>query len=96
MSQILAASIDLTKIDKTRIVQGKNGAQYYNLTIIVNDTKDQYGNDISVQQGQTKEERASKAKAVYIGNGKKIWEGESKQTTSNAPSVTEGLNDLPF
>jgi hypothetical protein len=83
MSQILAASIDLTKIDKTRIVQGKNGAQYYNLTIIVNDTKDQYGNDISVQQGQTKEERAAKAKAVFIGNGKKIWEGTSKSNVND-------------
>lgn len=100
MSQILAASIDLTKIDRTRIVKGKNGAQYYNITIIVNDTKDQYGNDISVQQGQTKEERTVKAKVVYIGNGKKVWEGKTEpiqQAANEVRSLNDNdLSDLPF
>ena len=98
MSQILAASIDLTKIDKSRIVQGKNGAQYYNITIIVNDTKDQYGNDISVQQGQTKDERAAKASKVFIGNGKIIYDSGSKASTPQ-PTSTEadnGIDKLPF
>lgn len=96
MSTIISASIDLTKIDKTRIIQGKNGAEYYNLTIIVNDTKDQYGNDISVQQGQTKEERAVKAKAVYIGNGKKIWEGKTEPKQQSSNGSANDNDDLPF
>lgn len=98
MSQILAASIDLTKIDRTRIVKGKNGAEYYNITIIVNDTKDQYGNDISVQQGQTKDERAAKASKVFIGNGKIIYDSGSKVSTPRpANSVSDNeLENLPF
>lgn len=75
MSKIIAASIDLTKIDRTRIVKGKNGAEYYNITIICNDTADQYNNDTSIQQGQTKEEREAKAAKVYLGNGKTIYNG---------------------
>lgn len=37
MSQIISASIDLAKLESAPIVQGKNGAKYVNITIIVND-----------------------------------------------------------
>ena len=32
MAQIINASIDLSKIDKSKIVEGKNGAKYYNFS----------------------------------------------------------------
>ena len=35
MSKIIAASIDLTKLDKSRIKPGKNGAEYYDISIIL-------------------------------------------------------------
>ena len=41
MAQIISVSIDLNKLDKNRIIPGKNGAKYYNITINVNDEKDQ-------------------------------------------------------
>lgn len=97
MSIIIAGSIDLNKIDKSRIVEGKNGAKYYNITVILNDTKDKYGNDCSIQQGQTKEERAAKEKAVYIGNGKIVWKSDgSANTQAASPSFTDGNDGLPF
>ena len=99
MSIIIAGSIDLNKIDKSRIVEGKNGAKYYNITVVVNDKLDQFKNDCSIQQGQTKEERLAKTKAVYIGNGKTVWKSDGHNNTQAAsPSFTDGNDDdgLPF
>ena len=78
MSKIIAASIDLTKLDKSRIKPGKNGAEYYDISIILNDQPNQYGQDTSITTGQTKEERAAKVKASYIGNGKTVYDSANQ------------------
>ena len=100
MSKLIAASIDLAKIDKTRIKDGKNGQKYYDILISVKDEKDQYGNDASVQQGQTKEEREAKKPQVYLGNGKTIWSSEPAQSKSPEAKpkgeFSAGSQDLPF
>ena len=75
MSKLISASIDLSKIDKSKIVE-KNGAKYYNITISLNDEKDKYGNDCDIMQEQTKEERLAKEKKVYLGNGKIFWSSD--------------------
>ena len=92
MSRIISASIDLGKIDKARIVTGKNGGKYYPLSIIVNDEVDKYGNDTSITAGQSKEERDAKAPKVYLGNGKTVWRGDAVQTAT----VVQPADDLPF
>jgi hypothetical protein len=89
MARIIAASIDLTKIDKSKINNHKNGSAYYNIDIFIKDDKDQYGNDCAISQSQSKEEREAKDKKVYIGNGKSVWDG-------NASSQNENKADLPF
>jgi hypothetical protein len=97
MSKIIAASIDVMKIDKSRIVEGKNGAKYYNISIILNDEKDTYGNDCAITEGQTKEERAAKTKAKYIGNGKVVYDSVKGVQPASQPSVSQSDNDdLPF
>jgi len=106
MAKLISVSIDLTKIDRTRIKLGKNGQKYYDILISVNDEKDKYDNDCSVQQGQTKEERESKADKVYLGNGKTIWtneiaDGQPTKQDIPAQSVVSKLvsdvdDDLPF
>jgi hypothetical protein len=101
MATIISASIDLTKIDKSRIVPGKNGAQYYNIQINVNDEADQYGNNAFVVTNQTKEERDAKAQKTYLGNGKTVW---SSSTPAAAPAPVSpkvsvpviASDDLPF
>ncbi len=77
MSKIIAASIYLTKLDKSRIIPCKNGAEYYDISIILNDQPNQYGQDTSITTGQTKEERAAKVKASYIGNGKTVYDSNN-------------------
>lgn len=107
MAQIISVSIDLTKLDKSKIVEGKNGAKYYNLTINVNDQKDNYGNDASVTIAQTKEEREAKQPRTFIGKGRVIWSNNGVQATqqqvqqNNAPNFTpppgdNGDDDLTF
>ena len=68
MATLISASLDVTKITKERLNEGK----YLNITISVNDDTN-YGNNCGVYENQTKEEREAKAKRNYIGNGKVVW-----------------------
>jgi len=98
MARIINASIDLSKIDKARITEN-NGKKWYQISIIENDEADQYGKNVSIEQGMTKEERESGAKKVYIGSGKTVWEGKSKAKAPEAKKPNpnnHGADDMPF
>lgn len=100
MARIISASIDVTKIDKAKLVDGKKGEKYLNLTIIVNDEQNKYGQDTSITEGQTKEEREAKAEKKYLGNGKTVWQSDQKQHPSvsnqNTDTTSGPTDDLPF
>jgi hypothetical protein len=83
MATILNASLNVAKIDKTKLIAGKTG-QFLNVTITINDEVDKYGNNASIFESQTKEERDNKTPKNYLGNGKVIWTSDKKN------------NDLPF
>lgn len=99
MGSLINASIDLTKIDKSKLVNGK----YLSLTISLNDKTDNYGNNVAVSVGQTKEERESKAPKTYLGNGKVVWtdgvvkaaEKQEKEPLTATQKMTANDN-LPF
>jgi hypothetical protein len=92
MAQLLAVSIDLTKIDKSQIVEGKNGGKYVNVTLSVNDEDDKFGNNVSLWQSQSKEDREAKASRNFLGNGKKLWSDDSKpQGKVSAPAKDDSL-----
>ena len=82
--------MDVTKLDKEKLVKGKKGT-YANLTIWVNDEVDQFGNDVSIQQSLSKEEREAGAPKIYLGNGKQHSGKEETQQSSK-----DDNNDLPF
>lgn len=71
MGATISFSIDLSKIDKSKVVQGKKGT-YYNITAFINDDVDQYGNNVAVATGLSKQERESGAKTQYLGNGRVV------------------------
>lgn len=73
MAALINISIDLNKLDKNKIVEGKNGAKYYNISLSVSDTTDQYGNNVQVTNPQTKEQRDAKEPRSFLGNGKVNW-----------------------
>lgn len=82
MSAIINLSINLDKINKSKIISGKKGS-YYNVTVSLNNDVDPYGNNASIFEAQTKEERDAKASRNYLGNGKVAW-------TDGSVSVAEG------
>ena len=59
MASIIATSIDLTKIPKDKIINGKKG-KYIPITITLNDELDQFGNQGPVVVQQSKDERDAK------------------------------------
>jgi hypothetical protein len=93
--QIISCSIDVTKIDKSKLIQGKNGAQYFNFDVVVKDAPDQYGKDAAVQLSKTKEERQAKAQTVYIGNGKVVFRSDNTPSQKQ-PESNDTSNKLPF
>lgn len=98
MSSLIGLSIDVTKIDKTKLVNGK----YLNLTVSVNDDTNQYGQNASVFNSQTKEEREAQTPKNYLGNGKVFWnDGKivnavKQEATTEVNNVAEVEDDLPF
>ena len=102
MSKLLSLSINLSKIDKTKIIEGEKG-KYLNLTISIDDNKDQFGNDVSCWHSQEKEEREAKVERLFLGNGRVLWSGESKKTQPKKDGFVttddikdEDPTDLPF
>lgn len=77
MSKIIGASIDLAKLKNAPKVQGKNGAEYVNITIILNDQPNEWGKDVSISLEQSKEERQAKKPKTFIGNGKTIYDNSN-------------------
>jgi hypothetical protein len=94
MSAICTIKIDLNKINKSKIQEGKNGAKYYELTIALNDKTTQYGENISVSESQTKYERDAKFPKTFIGGGKVLWvsnEGVTVAKNTQSPSKDDSL-----
>ena len=105
MASIIATSIDLTKIPKDKIIDGKKG-KYLPITITINDEVDQFGNQGPVIVQQSKEERDAKTEKVYLGNVKVVWTNDNNVGVAPkqqaAQPVTAGsataapVDDLPF
>jgi hypothetical protein len=97
MARLLTGSIDLSKIDKTKIQTVgkdgqpfKNGAKYLSISVWVEDQNqvDKYGNIASVSFGTSKDDR------VYFGNLKEFI----KDTAGGSaiPTAPASDDDLPF
>jgi len=105
----VALSIDVTKLDKSRFVSGKNGAKYCDLTVWLSpDEADEWGKHGGIQIAATKEEQEAKEKMPYCGNAKVFWakkatqwvgyfgENEKKQEPKKEQQGFDDLEDIPF
>ena len=98
MSKLLSVKIDVTKIDKSRLFQGKKGT-YLDADIWINDEQDKFGNDASVSMSQTKEEREAKAQKIYIGSARKVFGWDDAPVSKAAPASEQEDDEedsLPF
>jgi hypothetical protein len=96
MSSLISLSIDVTKITKSKIKDGK----YLEVTISVDDQTNQWGKNASIYESQTKEERESKASKAYIGGGKVVWTTGTISVAEKASNEPKKANtpteELPF
>jgi len=93
MAHLISLSIDASKITKSRMKDGK----YINITINIDDKEDKYGNNVSAWENQTKEERESKAKRNYVGNGKVLYTSGEVHKPGSAPAPSQASSDeIPF
>jgi|TARA_S200000501_G_scaffold368613_1_gene406726 hypothetical protein len=104
MASIVSANIDLTKINKSKIYEGKKG-KYYPITIVLNDEPGQYGDSGYIMTEQTKDERDAKTQKEYLGNVKVVWTNGQNVTTAEKQGVQQSIEmqnvkqeepDLPF
>jgi hypothetical protein len=98
MSALINVSLRVDKLPKEKFVQGKDGAVYYNFTIGVNDDSNQWGQNVSATDSQTKEEREAKKPKSYLGNGNVVWTDGNIKLADKKVEVTakEVESDLPF
>jgi hypothetical protein len=99
MGALINLSLRVDKLPKEKFVQGKDGAVYYNFTIGVNDDSNQYGQNVSATDSQTKEERDAKKTKSYLGNGNVVWTDGNIKLADKKVEVTakeEISSDLPF
>ena len=98
MSKLLYGSVDFSKLLELAKAGNKafskaaNGKIYLNLNIWINDEKDNYGNDASVQitfKDATKEEK------IYCGNFKISEQQAPKPLEEGSTDIPEA-DDLPF
>ena len=96
MSALISLSIDVTKITRSKITDGK----YLEVTISVDDQTNQWGKNASIYESQTKEERESKTSKTYIGGGKVVWTTGTISVAEKASNEPKRANppteELPF
>lgn len=93
MSKLIAIKIDVSKIDKARLFEGKKGS-YLDATVFLNDEPGQYGDNGMITQSVSKEEREAGVKGNILGNVKILGEfGDNKPAASSSAG---DMDDIPF
>lgn len=106
MGTLTNISINLNKVDKSRLTKDKNGNSWLNLSGFVNEIPDDYGNNGFITQSQSKEEREGGQKLPILGNFKLPMANHTKVQTeinpkvnmvpTKAPQPMDLDDDLPF
>lgn len=96
MSKLLTGSIDVSKIDKSKLYKSeKTGKTYLNVSIWVNDELDKYGNCASIQQSTGKDETK-----IYLGNLKEYKREDIQEVVAEEvkplPAAGDEDSGLPF
>jgi hypothetical protein len=84
MASIISGNINLSKLDKSKIYEGKKG-KYYPVTVVINNEVGEYGDSGYIMTEQTKEQREAKEQKSYLGNVKVIWTDGQNVSTADKP-----------
>ncbi len=103
----VSVKIDVTKIDKARLFEGKNGAKYLDATTFIDlDNQGQFGDNGMITQDVSKEEREQGVKGAILGNVKVFYKDGGTQpqhdpsakqpNPQGAPQDSGFDDDIPF
>lgn len=99
---MLGIKIDVTKILKEHLFQGKNGAKYLD-AVLIPSPNSSYGDSHFIAQGLPKELREQGKKGPIIGNAKILKSGGGKPQRKPEPTERQMANqdggadeDVPF
>lgn len=92
---IINLNLDLDKIDKSRIVEGKKG-RYLDITVSTYDKADQFGKNVNVYHRQSKEEWKSDAEKLYLGKGNVVAGGMVVKVEQEQPKEESSSVDFDF
>jgi hypothetical protein len=95
MGTLTNISINLNKVDKSRLTKDKNGNSWLNLSGFVNEIPDDYGNNGFITQSQSKEERESGEKLPILGNFKLPMANTTKVQTEINPKANVVATKAP-
>jgi hypothetical protein len=91
---MIRGKIDVTRIDKSRLFEGKKGT-YLDFALI--DTpNNQYGDDFMIVQDISKEEREAGKKGEVLGNAKIIQAGGQRHEEPATATTQEEPDNVPF
>jgi hypothetical protein len=95
MSALLNVSLRVDSLPKEKFVMGKDGKVFYNFTLAINDEANQFGQNVSAYDSQTKEERDAKKQKSYLGNGNVVWtDGNIKAVKKEGQPATQQSSSL--
>ena len=93
-------SIDVSKLDKSRLYKGAKGT-YANLTVFIDSNPDQFGKNGGVKEQATKDERDQKVKMPFVGNATIFWSDnpdfqQARVEQAQEPATDEFDDSIPF
>lgn len=101
----IGLKIDVTKIEKARIIEGKKG-KYIDLTTFIDlEQQDQYGNNGFIAHSMSKEEREQGMQGSIVGNTKVFYTDQQNQQPrvlkeqpreQYVPGYDDDSADVPF
>ena len=96
---IISFGLDLSKVSKSKIKVDEKGRKWLYLQASITLEPDQYGNQASIWENQSREERENQ-KRNYLGNGKITFfdNGTTVGIAANQPTENQENSDLdlPF
>lgn len=96
MKTVITCKLDVMKIDKKRLFEGKNGAKYLDLTLIETENS-KYGDDFMCVQSVSKEERLRGEKGPILGNARYMrTERQPAKPEAKSETKDEENCDVPF
>ena len=88
--------IDVTKIDKAKLFDGKKGRYLDAVAFIDIDNQGQYGDNGMVTQAISKEEKDAGGRGAILGNATVFWRDQAQPTGQPAPQAAQAAQGGGF